>query len=57
MRFLVAHPEIKHGTIKVLFTPDEEIGRGVDKADLKRLAADFAYTIDGEAAGSIENET
>ena len=57
MRFFVAHPEIKHGTIKVLFTPDEEIGRGVDKADLKRLAADFAYTIDGEAAGSIENET
>ncbi|KQZ02473.1 peptidase T [Pseudolabrys sp. Root1462] len=57
MRFLVAHPEIKHGTIKVLFTPDEEIGRGVDKADLKRLAADFAYTIDGEAAGSIEDET
>ncbi|MBS0535499.1 MAG: peptidase T [Proteobacteria bacterium] len=57
MRFLVAHPEIKHGTVKVLFTPDEEIGRGVDKADLKRLAADFAYTIDGEAAGTIENET
>src|SRR3569833_852029 len=57
MRFLAAHPEIKHGTIKVLFTPDEEIGRGVDKAALKRLAADFAYTIDGEAAGSIEIET
>ena len=57
MRFLVAHPEIKHGAIKVLFTPDEEIGRGVDKADLKRLGADFAYTIDGEAAGTIENET
>lgn len=57
MRFLVAHPEIKHGAIKVLFTPDEEIGRGVDKADLKRLAADFAYTIDGESAGHIEDET
>ena len=57
MRFLVAHPEIKHGVIKVLFTPDEEIGRGVDKADLKRLAADFAYTIDGESAGHIEDET
>lgn len=57
MRFLVAHPQIKHGTIKVLFTPDEEIGRGVDKADLKRLGANFAYTIDGEAAGTIENET
>lgn len=57
MRFLVAHPQIKHGAIKVLFTPDEEIGRGVDKADLKRLAADFAYTIDGESAGHIEDET
>ncbi len=57
MRFLVAHPEIKHGTIKVLFTPDEEIGRGVDKVDLTRLGADFAYTIDGEAAGNVEDET
>ena len=57
MRFLAAHPEIPHGTIKVLFTPDEEIGRGVDKADLKRLGADFAYTIDGETAGHVEDET
>jgi tripeptide aminopeptidase len=57
MRFLVKNPQIKHGAIKVLFTPDEEIGRGVDKADLKRLAADFAYTIDGESAGHIEDET
>ncbi len=57
MRFLVQHPEIKHGTIKVLFTPDEEIGRGVDKVDLARLGADFAYTIDGEAAGNVEDET
>jgi tripeptide aminopeptidase len=55
--FLVAHPEIKHGVIKILFTPDEEIGRGVDKADLKKLGADFAYTIDGETAGHIEDET
>ncbi|MXV49891.1 peptidase T [Pedobacter sp. HMF7647] len=55
--FLISHPEIKHGTIKILFTPDEEIGRGVDKVDLKRLAADFAYTIDGETLGSVENET
>jgi tripeptide aminopeptidase len=55
--FLVAHPEIKHGTIKILFTPDEEIGRGVDKVDLKRLGADFAYTMDGETAGHIEDET
>ena len=55
--FLVQHPEIKHGTIKILFTPDEEIGRGVDKADLKKLGADFGYTIDGETLGSIEDET
>lgn len=57
MRFLAAHPEITHGAIKVLFTPDEEIGRGVDKADLKRLGADFAYTMDGSTAGIIEDET
>ncbi len=56
-RLLMQYPEIKHGTIKILFTPDEEIGRGVDKADLKRLAADFAYTMDGERAGTIEDET
>ena len=55
--FLVQHPELKHGTIKILFTPDEEIGRGVDKADLEKLGADFAYTIDGETCGSIEDET
>jgi len=55
--FLVKNPTIKHGVIKILFTPDEEIGRGVDKADLKKLAADFAYTIDGETLGSIEDET
>jgi tripeptide aminopeptidase len=55
--FLLQHPEIKHGAIKILFTPDEEIGRGVDKVDLKKLGADFAYTIDGETAGYIEDET
>jgi tripeptide aminopeptidase len=55
--YLQQHPEIKHGTIKILFTPDEEIGRGVNKADLKKLAADFAYTMDGETLGHIENET
>src|SRR5690606_28924224 len=54
---LMTHPEIKHGTIKILFTPDEEIGRGVDKADLAKLGADVAYTMDGETAGSIEDET
>ena len=56
-QFLVSHPEIKHGTIKILFTPDEEIGRGVDQVDLKKLGADFAYTMDGETAGHIEDET
>ncbi len=56
-QFLAGHPEIEHGPIKILFTPDEEIGRGVDKVDLKRLGADFAYTIDGETAGHIEDET
>ena len=55
--FLIGNPQIKHGTIKILFTPDEEIGRGVDKADLKKLGADFAYTMDGETAGPIEDET
>lgn len=55
--FLIANPDIKHGTIKILFTPDEEIGRGVDKVDLKKLGADFAYTMDGSTAGHIEDET
>jgi tripeptide aminopeptidase len=55
--FLINNPEIKHGAIKILFTPDEEIGRGVDRVDLKKLGADFAYTIDGETAGNIEDET
>lgn len=55
--FFIAHPEVKHGAIKILFTPDEEIGSGVDKVDLEKLAADFAYTIDGEKRGSLEDET
>ncbi|MDW4701977.1 M20/M25/M40 family metallo-hydrolase, partial [Escherichia coli] len=46
--FLVSNPQVKHGTIKILFTPDEEIGRGVDKVDIKKLGADFGYTMDGE---------
>jgi tripeptide aminopeptidase len=54
---LMSHPEIKHGTIKILFTPDEEIGRGADKVDMKKLGADYGYTIDGEELGHIENET
>jgi tripeptide aminopeptidase len=55
--FLIQNPNIRHGTIKILFTPDEEIGRGVDKVDLKKLGADFAYTVDGETAGYVEDET
>lgn len=54
---LMNHPEIKHGDIRILFTPDEEIGRGVDKADLKKLGAYAGYTMDGESAGNMENET
>ena len=56
-QFLLKNPHIKHGPIKILFTPDEEIGRGVDKADLNKLGADVAYTMDGESAGCIEDET
>ena len=54
---LTSHTEIKHGAIKILFTPDEEIGRGVDKADMKKLGANFGYTIDGETRGHMEDET
>eukprot|EP01037_Dinobryon_pediforme_P009052 gene9052-9132_t len=54
---LMQHPEIKHGDIRILFTPDEEIGRGVDKVDIKKLGAFAGYTMDGESAGNIENET
>jgi len=55
--YLVQHDEIKHGTIKLLFTPDEEIGRGVNKVDLKKLGADFGYTLDGGERGSYTDET
>ncbi len=56
-QILVDNPGIRHGTIKLLFTPDEEIGRGVDKVDLQKLGAEFGYTMDGETAGHIEDET
>lgn len=55
--FLTSHPEIKHGDIKILFTPDEEIGRGVDKVDLKKLGANVAYTLDAGERGAYEDET
>ena len=55
--FLMKNPEIKHGKIKVLFTPDEEIGEGTAKLDMKKLGAQFGYTLDGGEAGSFEDET
>jgi tripeptide aminopeptidase len=55
--FLVQHPEIKHGAIKILFTPDEEIGRGVTNADMRKLGADFGYTLDGGIRGAFTDET
>lgn len=54
--YLINHPEIEHGTIRICFTPDEEIGRGVDRFDVKKFNADVAYTVDGGAAGGIEYE-
>lgn len=54
---LVHHPEIKHGTVKVGFTPDEEVGHGADYFDVQKFAADFAYTVDGGELGEIEFET
>jgi len=55
--FLMTHPDVKHGAIKILFTSDEEIGRGVDKVDMKKLGADFGYTLDGGTRGSYTDET
>jgi tripeptide aminopeptidase len=55
--YLVKHNSVKHGTIKILFTPDEEIGRGVNKVDIKKLGADFGYTLDGGKRGSYTDET
>lgn len=57
MHYFTQNPEVKHGKIRILFTPDEEIGRGADKVDIEKLAADFGYTVDGETLGSIEDET
>ncbi len=54
---LYLHPEIKHGTIKIGFTPDEEIGKGADLFDVKKFGADFAYTVDGATFGEVEYET
>jgi tripeptide aminopeptidase len=56
MEYLINHPELKHGTIKVGFTPDEEIGRGAHKFDVKKFGADWAYTMDGSQVGELEYE-
>lgn len=56
MEFLVQNPEIKHGTLKVCFTPDEEIGRGADHFDVEKFGADWAYTMDGSQIGELEYE-
>ncbi|MEZ4889934.1 MAG: peptidase T [Crocinitomicaceae bacterium] len=55
--YLLTHPEVKHGKVRILFTPDEEVGRGVDHLDIKKLNADYGYTLDGGVLGSIEDET
>jgi tripeptide aminopeptidase len=57
VEYLVNHPEIKHGMIKIGFTPDEEIGRGVDRFDVEKFGADFAYTLDGGELGELEYNT
>ena len=56
-QYLMDHPEVKHGTVRLLFTPDEEVGRGTEKVDIQKLGADFGYTIDGESLGTLEDET
>lgn len=57
VEYLLEHPEIEHGTIKVGFTPDEEVGRGVDYFDVKKFGADFAFTLDGGECGELSYET
>ena len=54
--YIMTHPEFSHGTIKIGFTPDEEIGRGVDKFDVEKFGAEFAYTLDGGEIGELEYE-
>lgn len=55
--YLVQHPEIKHGKVRILFTPDEEVGRGVQHVNMEQLGARFGYTMDGGELGSLEDET
>ena len=55
--FFMQNPSVKHGDIKILFTPDEEVGQGTAKVDMQKLGAQFGYTLDGGEAGSLEDET
>jgi len=55
--YLLTHPDVKHGRIRLLFTPDEEVGRGTEKVDMAKLDAQYGYTIDGESLGTLEDET
>lgn len=55
--YLISHPEIVHGNVRILFTPDEEVGRGVNAIDMKKLGADFGYTLDGGERGHLEGES
>ena len=57
VKYLIEHPEIKHGRIRIAFTPDEEIGRGPHKFDVERFNADFAYTMDGSEFGELQFES
>lgn len=57
INYLVTHPEVKHGQVKVLVTPDEEVGRGTEHLDVAKLGADFGYTIDASSRGEVEDET
>ncbi|HRI46405.1 MAG: peptidase T [Ignavibacteriaceae bacterium] len=54
--YFIKHPEVKHGTIKICFTPDEEVGRGTEKFDVEKFGAKFAYTVDGQTRGEVETE-
>ncbi|MEJ2493112.1 MAG: peptidase T [Ignavibacteriaceae bacterium] len=57
VNYFLSHPEVKHGPIKICFTPDEEVGRGTEKIDLNKLDAKYAYTVDGSSMGEVEIET
>ena len=57
VEFMVKHPEVKHGDIKIVFTPDEEVGKGTAKINMEKVGAQFGYTLDGGEAGSLEDET